>query len=286
MQYLHKVMRIPLEFYSQLRDIIRISDIVRLRIILTKKGNEYIGICPFHTEKTPSFTVNDSKKFYHCFGCNAHGDVIKFISENSGISYKDAAINLANDNGITLPSISSVQEKHYEELDYIHNILDLAAQFFISQLNDNVIKYLTIRGISSKTIQEFSLGFAPRGSELKNFFEQKSMTLKDLLKAGLVGKKEDGKIYEIFNKRIIFPIKNVYNKIVGFGGRSINDSNTPKYINSPETLIFKKGEIMYGENIATSYSYKDNFLIIVEGYMDVIALHQAGFKHAVASLGT
>ncbi len=279
-------MRIPLEFYSQIRDIVRVSDIIRLRIILIKKGGgEYVGICPFHSEKTASFTVNDSKKFYHCFGCSAHGDVIKFVSETNGISYKEAAIKISNDNGIALPKVSAILERQYAELDYIYNILDLATQFFVKKLTDNIIKYLTKRNISSEIIQNFSLGFAPGGTELERFFKQKSIPLKDLLKAGLVGRKEDGRIYEIFNKRIIFPIKNIYNKIVGFGGRTIAD-DLPKYINSPETSVFKKGEIMYGENIATSYSYKDNFSIVVEGYMDVIALHQAGFKNAVASLGT
>lgn len=278
-------MRIPLEFYSHIRDTVRVSDVVRLRLILTKKGGEYLGVCPFHSEKTPSFTVNDSKKFYHCFGCSAHGDVIKFVAETTGISYREAAIKIANDNGIDLPKVSVAQEKQYAELDQMYNILDLAAQFFISKLTDNIAKYLMKRGVLPKTIEEFSLGFAPGGGELERFFEKKSIPLKDLLKVGLVGKKEDGRIYEIFNNRIIFPIRNIYNKVVGFGGRAIGDV-MPKYINSPETIIFKKGEIMYGENIATGYAYKDNFSIVVEGYMDVIALHQAGFKQAVASLGT
>ena len=278
-------MRIPLEFYNQIRDSVRVSDIVRQRIVLTKKGSEYLGICPFHNEKTPSFTINDSKRFYHCFGCSAHGDVIRFVAETSGISYKEAAIKIAGDNGIELPKMSAAQEQKYEESEQIYNILELATQFFISKLADDSKKYLTQRGVSLDAIENFSIGYAPGGGELERFFEKKSVPLKDLLKAGLVGRREDGRIYEIFNKRIIFPIRNIYNKIVGFGGRTIDD-NMPKYINSPETMVFKKGETMYGENIATGYSYKDNYSIIVEGYMDVIALHQAGFKQAVASLGT
>ena len=278
-------MIIPLEFYTHLRDTIRISDIVKQRLVLSRKGNEYLGICPFHDEKTPSFTVNDAKRFYHCFGCSAHGDVIKFVSETTGISYKEAAIKIANDNGIELPKMSAVQEQKYEEADQIYNILNLATEFFQNNIDNPTIEYLKKRGVKLNSIKSFSIGFAPGGGLLEKFFREKSIPLKDLLKSGLFGKKEDGRIYEVFSKRIMFPIYNVYNKVVGFGGRALGDA-MPKYINSPETLVFKKSEVMYGENVATSQSYKDNYSIIVEGYMDVIALHQAGFKQAVASLGT
>lgn len=278
-------MKLPLEFYNHLRDAVRISDIVRLRILLTKKGNEYLGVCPFHDEKTPSFTVNDIKKFYHCFGCGAHGDVIRFVSETYGISYKDSAIKIAEENGIELPKLSPLQAKAYEEADQIYNILELAAQFFVSNLSLEVKDYLGKRGIEDSTINDFAIGYAPGGGELERFFKKKSIPLKDLLKSGLFGKKEDGRIYEVFNKRIMFPIRNSYNKMVAFGGRAIGDA-MPKYINSPETVVFKKSETMYGENLATSHAYKDNYSILVEGYIDVIALHQAGFKQAVACLGT
>ncbi len=278
-------MRIPLEFYNQLREAIRTSDVVRQRVVLTKKGGEYLGRCPFHEEKTPSFTVNDAKRFYHCFGCSAHGDVIRFVSETSGISYKEAAIKLANDNGIDLPKMSAQQEQHYEESDQIYKILDLAAQFFTSNLTSENNKYLKDRGLSEESIKKFAIGYAPGGGALEKFFEKKSIPLKDLLKAGLVGRRDDGRMYETFNKRIMFPIKNIYNKVVGFGGRALGDA-MPKYINSPETLVFKKGETMYGENTATGHAYKSNCSIVVEGYMDVIIMHQAGFNQAVASLGT
>lgn len=278
-------MILPLEFYHRLRDLVRVSEVVRGKVALTKKMGEYSGLCPFHTEKTPSFTVNDAKKFYHCFGCNAHGDVIRFVSETSGISYKEAAIKIAQERNIELPKMSAKEEKQYEEFDLIHNILELAAQFFSRNLNNEVIEYLTKRGISKNTIREFSIGFAPGNGELEKFLQTKSFYLRDLLNCGLFGKREDGRIYEIFNKRIMFPIRNTYNKIVAFGGRSIGDA-MPKYINSPETVLFKKSETLFGENAATGHFYKNNFAILVEGYMDVIALHQAGFKQVVASLGT
>ncbi len=278
-------MRFPLNFYEQLRNNIRTSDIVRQKVSLTKKGNEYSGLCPFHGEKTPSFTVNDAKRFYHCFGCGAHGDIIKFVAENYGMSYSESAKKIAQDNGIELPKISPQQAKIYEESDEIYKILELAAEFFTSQMTSELTNYLLKRGINNSSIKSFGLGFAPSRGKLEEFFKTKSIPLKDLLKSGLFGKRDDGKIYEIFNNRIMFPIKNIYNKIVGFGGRALGDA-MPKYINSPETIVFKKSETMYGENIATTHAYKDNYYIIVEGYTDVIALHQAGFKHAVASLGT
>lgn len=279
-------MIIPLEFYNHVRQQIRPSEIIRQKISLVRKGNEYSGLCPFHLEKTPSFTINDAKGFYHCFGCGAHGDVIKFVSETSGFSYKEAAIKIAQENGIELPKVTAIQEKEYEEAEKIYNILELASTYFANNLTKEVNTYLIKRGIKESTIKDFTLGYShAHKGHLIEYFEKKSIPLKDLLISGLVGKKEDGKIYEVFSNRIMFPIKNIYNKIVGFGGRVINDG-LPKYINSPETLVFKKNDVMYGENIAISASYKKNYSIIVEGYMDVIALHQAGINEAVASLGT
>lgn len=278
-------MIIPVEFYNYLREQIRTSDIVKQKVSLTKKGNEYLGICPFHSEKTPSFTVNDSKRFYHCFGCGVHGDIIKFVAETTGLSYKEAAVKIAQENSIELPKMSADQQKEYDEADQIYNVLELASAYFTDQIDKEVEGYLLARGITKNIKEQFSIGYAPGKGLLIKYFEKKSIPLKILLSSGLVGKKEDGKIYEVFNNRIIFPIRNTYNRVVGFGGRVIGDG-MPKYINSPETLVFKKSETMYGENTAISASYKKNYSIVVEGYMDVIALHQAGINEAVASLGT
>jgi DNA primase len=278
-------MKIPVEFYELLRNKINISDVVRQKITLTRKSGEYLGLCPFHIEKTPSFTVNDTKKFYHCFGCGAHGDVIKFISNANGMSYKESAIKLAQDYAIELPKLSKEQEVLYEETDQVLNVLKMATEFFQSQLTQESLNYLTTRGINQKAIEEFAIGFAPKGGKLQKFFEAKSVPLMRLAKAGLVGKKEDGRIYEIFHDRIIFPIRNIYNKTIAFGGRVIGNA-LPKYLNSPETIVFKKNETLYGENKAISAAYKKNYSILVEGYLDVISLHNAGFEEAVASLGT
>lgn len=278
-------MRIPLEFYELLRTRINLSDIVRQKVVLTKKSGNYLGLCPFHVEKSPSFTVNDAKRFYYCFGCTVHGDVIKFVASLSGLSYKEAAIKLANDYGIELPKLTLEQQKLHEESDELLDILEMAARFFTSQLSQEVCNYLRDRGISKEAIKEFSIGFAPPAKELQKFFEKKSISLKKLQKAGLVGKGNDGTMYEIFYNRIIFPIRNIYNKVIGFGGRVIGNG-LPKYLNSPETILFQKNETLYGENNAISVAYKKNHSILVEGYLDVIALHQAGFKETVASLGT
>ena len=278
-------MIIPVEFYNYLRSQLRASDIVKQKVSLTRKGNEYLGICPFHSEKTPSFTVNDAKRFYHCFGCGAHGDIIKFVAETTGLSYKEAAIKIAQENSIDLPKMTAAQKEEYDEAEQIYNVLELASAYFSDQINAEVEKYLLARGIDKNITDQFSIGYAPGKGLLIKYFEVKSIPLKILLNSGLVGKKEDGKIYEIFNNRIIFPIRNTYNRIVGFGGRALGDS-MPKYINSPETLVFKKSDTMYGENIAISAAYKKNYSIVVEGYMDVIALHKVGINEAVASLGT
>ncbi|WP_425363812.1 DNA primase [Candidatus Tisiphia endosymbiont of Hybos culiciformis] len=278
-------MRIPLEFYELLRTRINLSDIVRQKVVLTKKSGNYLGLCPFHVEKSPSFTVNDAKRFYYCFGCTVHGDVIKFVASLSGLSYKEAAIKLANDYGIELPKLTVEQQKLHEESDELLGILEMAERFFTSQLSQEVCSYLDDRGIDKEAIKEFSIGFAPPAKELQKFFKKKSISLKKLQKAGLVGERNDGTMYEIFYNRIIFPIRNIYNKVIGFGGRVIGDG-LPKYLNSPETILFQKNETLYGENNAISVAYKKNHSILVEGYLDVIALHQAGFKETVASLGT
>lgn len=278
-------MRVAADFFESIRTRVHVSDVVRRRVMLTKRGVEYTGLCPFHDEKSPSFTVNDIKRFYHCFGCGAHGDVIRFLSETSGLGYKEAAIKIAEDNGIEIPKLSQQEQQLYQEIDQIQNVLDLACDFFRKNLTGKPLEYLTTRSITGATIDDFSIGFAPSGGLLQKYLESKKIPLMMMSKAGLVNKGEDGKLYEIFRDRVIFPIRNIYGKVVGFGGRTIADA-MPKYLNSPETLVFKKNETLYGEDKATGEAYKQGNVIVVEGYMDLIALHSAGFKNSVASLGT
>lgn len=276
---------LPPDFLNQLRMQVRVSDIVRKKVMLTKKGNEFQGLCPFHNEKTPSFTVNDTKRFYHCFGCGAHGDAIKFESEITGLSYKESAILIAKDAGIEIPKIDKKKQQEYEEEDYLLGLVKQAHEFYRASLDSRARNYLNERGISDEHIDKFELGYSPGRGKLYEFFQKKSIKTEFLLKAGLVKRKDSGRIYELFNDRVMFPIRNIYNKIVGFGGRVLDDS-LPKYINSPETSFFKKNEIMYGENLAASKAHIKNYSILVEGYMDVIALQSRGYGEAVASLGT
>lgn len=278
-------MYIPYSFFEQLRDKVTVSDVVRQKINLTRKGQEYLGLCPFHNEKTPSFTVNDHKKFYHCFGCGAHGDVIGFVSETSGMSRHDAARKIAEDNGIAVPQPTAEQARQYEESEQIYKILSLAGHFFKESLSKDAKVYLEKRKISKQEISDYDIGYAPSGDVLQNYLESKKVTLRNIYDAGLVAKNEEGDVYPVFRNRIIFPIKNVYGKVIAFGGRIIGEGQ-PKYLNSPETLVFKKSETLYGEDKATGAAYQKNRIIVVEGYLDVIAMHTSGFSETVATLGT
>ncbi len=279
-------MRITSDFFELLRTKISVSEVAAKNISLTRKGVEYSGLCPFHSEKSPSFTINDHKRFYHCFGCGAHGDVIKFVSETSGLSYKESAIKLATENNIEIPKISKNEEKIYEEMDQIYNVLEIASDFFQKQLNDKVLRYMESRSLDRKIIDEFAIGFAPSKKALQSYLESKNIPLVMMNKAGLVTKNEKGEIYENFRDRVIFPIKNIYGKIIGFGGRAMSDDVSPKYLNSPETMVFKKSETLYGEDRAIGEGYRKGNIIVVEGYMDLITLQSAGFKNSVATLGT
>ena len=278
-------MNITTDFFELLRSRINVSDVVRKKVALKKRGLEYTGLCPFHSEKSPSFTVNDIKRFYHCFGCQAHGDVIRFTSEIFGLGYKASAIKLAQEYGIEIPKLSKAEERMYEEVDQIHHVLQLAMEFFQKNLTNDAKLYLQSRHFKQSTIQDHKIGYASSGDTLRKYLEQQKIPLVMMHKAGLVGKGEDGSIYEIFRDRIIFPIRSLYGKVVGFGGRTMRGS-MPKYLNSPETIVFKKNEIVYGEDKAMGMAYKTGRIIVVEGYMDQIAMYSHGIENTVASLGT
>jgi DNA primase len=273
-----------LNFFESLRTKLDIVEIIGQYTNLQRKGKEFLGVCPFHSERTPSFTVNPIKQFYHCFGCSAHGDVIKFLSTQNGLSYKEAAIKIAQEKNIPIPKYSKEDEEEDSEAEKIYTINNLANQFFQKSLDHKAVKYLNNRNIPNTTIQKFALGFAPKEG-LKKYLEQHNTSLSLMHKAGLIAKGDSGNIYEVFRNRVMFPIFNIYGKIIGFGGRTMENIQ-PKYLNSPETLLFKKSESFYGENRAISASYKMGNIILVEGYMDVISMHEAGFTNTLASLGT
>jgi DNA primase len=227
------------KFYEEIRSKCRVSEIIGRTISLAKKGSEYLGLCPFHNEKSPSFTINDIKEFYHCFGCGAHGDVIKFISEKYRISYNEAATKLAEENGIEVRKLSKKEEELYQEIDVLYSITEMSANFYRSNITNEVKQYLEKRSIKPDLIEKFEIGFAQNGNILYKFLDSKNYPLMMMNKAGIVGKDESGNIYDIFRNRIIFPIRNIYNKVVGFGGRIIGEG-LPKYINSPDNILFHK----------------------------------------------
>lgn len=270
-------------FYDLIKNQVSILDVISKRVDLKRQSNNYLGLCPFHSEKTPSFSVNPIKKFFYCFGCHAGGDVISFVSQIEGSSYKQSALQLAKDYNIEIPkTLTSKEEK--DEFEELHNILELALGFYKQNLSKEVINYLASRGIRQEDIERFEIGYAPGNNYLRKFLDSKSISLLMMDKTGLIGRKGSD-VYEVFRRRIIFPIRDNYNRLIAFGGRCL-DGAMPKYLNSPETQLFQKSEVLYGLNFAYKSCYKTNRVIVVEGYMDLIKMHIGGFTETVATLGT
>ncbi|WP_410542837.1 DNA primase [Wolbachia endosymbiont of Tetranychus urticae] len=253
-----------------------LSDIVGKKVRLIKRGDSFVGLCPFHNEKTPSFSVSNVKGLYYCFGCSAHGDAFEFISQTEGLSFKEALENLASVVGVELPKNLSFAKEN----DKLFSALNLAASWF-AQKNRGVMAYLRQRKISLKIIDKFRIGYAP-SSGLKEYLNSSGIKDEILIDVGLINKNSRDYFYD----RLIFPIHNITGKVIGFGGRALNSEQQPKYLNSPESQLFKKRENLYGLNFALSEIRKKQHLFVVEGYMDVIALHQAGISNTVAPLGT
>ncbi|MBR5129943.1 MAG: DNA primase [Alphaproteobacteria bacterium] len=276
-------------FIEELRMRLSLADIVGKRVKLTSKGREHSGLCPFHNEKTPSFTVNEDKGFYHCFGCGAHGDMIKFVMDTEKMPFREAVEYLANLAGIPMPKDSPRQEAYEKKYAGLSAIMEEACRFFQENLfglsGKNARNYLIGRGISGNIAKQFRLGYAPHGSQLAAHLRTKGYSMTDCISLGLVGRRQDGTFYDYFYDRVMFPILDRRKRVIGFGGR-IMGKGEPKYLNSPETTLFHKGEQLYALPNAIETIRKKNSAILVEGYMDVIALHSTGFTNAVAPLGT
>lgn len=284
-------MKISNAFLDELRTRLLPSEVIKKKVNLkSKNGREFNGLCPFHKEKTPSFTVSDEKGFYHCFGCGAHGDIVSFAMKQEGLSFVDAVQKLAEQAGIQMPKMSKDEiEKEKKALSLIE-VIEQACKWYEEQLNTAQAKvatdYLKKRGIQANTIKKFRLGFAPnKRIGLKEFLNKQNIKDKTLLEAGLIIKPDSGDPYDRFRNRIIFPIINRRNKVIAFGGRILSEGQ-PKYLNSPETSLFNKSDILYNEPNARSLAYKTGKLVVAEGYMDVIAMDMAGIKTGVAPLGT
>ncbi len=282
-------MTISPEFMDELRARLALSDIVAKRVRLRRAGREHIGLCPFHKEKTPSFTVNDDKAFYHCFGCGAHGDVIRFVMETEGASFPEAIERLAGLAGLAVPQARPEDKAREARRKSLMDVTEAAARWFAAQLAANIgtaaRDYLKGRGVGKEAIAAFRIGFAPnRRDALKTAMLARGIDEDQLIAAGLLIRPEDGsESYDRFRNRIIFPIADGGGRIVAFGGRALGDARA-KYLNSPETPLFSKGRLLY--NLHRARASRDGPVIVAEGYMDVIALVSAGLNRAVAPLGT
>lgn len=285
-------MRISESKIEEIRNSANIVDIVSEYVQLRKRGRNYIGLCPFHSEKTPSFTVSDEKQIYHCFGCHNGGNVFKFLMEYKKISFIEAVQELAEQLGIELNYDESAREGQSEQEILFDINTEVARYFSNNLLNDEegqiARDYFQKRNIKVQTMRAFGLGYALNGWEnLVSFLKQKNIDLEKALQLGLIGRNKDGRVYDKLAGRIIFPIFSPNGRVVAFAGRKLREDDTGgKYINSPESIIYVKGRVLYGLSFAKDEIRKLDKAIIVEGYMDLISLYQAGIKNVVAVSGT
>lgn len=280
-------------FLQEVRERTDIVALIGEYVHLTRRGNRYWGLCPFHSEKTPSFSVNPERQMYYCFGCKAAGDAFRFLMEREHLTFHEAVVQLAARAGLGLPRVerSPEEERRARERQEILEALEFSARFFEHQLlqspaGHRALEYLRGRGLEEATIRRFRLGYAPdRWDGLLRAAGQR-FPAEVLVRAGLVQPREGGGYYDRFRHRVMFPIADVRGRVVAFGGRALEPDQVPKYYNSPEGPLFSKRSHLYGLHLAREAIRSGDLAIVVEGYMDAIALHQAGFPAAVASLGT
>lgn len=279
---------IPQSFINDLIDRADIVDVVGSRVALKKSGKNYSGLCPFHDEKSPSFSVSPDKQFFHCFGCQESGSALTFLMKYERMEFVEAVETLAKDLGLTVPKEKS--NRNYVEVDQrIFQALEKAERVYKQQLRGMpaAVDYLKGRGLTGVTARDFGIGYAPEGwHSLSEVLLDEDVSAEVMLKAGLTIKNDSGRVYDRFRHRIMFPIRDVRGRVIGFGGRKLGDEEGPKYLNSPETPVFAKNQELYGLYEARKALRNIDRLLVVEGYMDVVALAQGGFRNAVATLGT
>jgi len=277
--------QIPQDFIDELLARVDIVDIVDIRVSLKKSGSNYSACCPFHNEKTPSFTVSQTKQFYHCFGCSANGNAIGFLMEYDGMHFVDAIETLAESVGMEVPRDAKAAQVR-DDTKPLYTLMESIAAFYKAQLKQapEAIAYLKQRGLNGDIAKRFGIGFIPDGWDtLQQHFPNEDTAL---VKTGMLVKPDGGKRpYQRFRNRIMFPIRDRRGRVIGFGGR-VMDNQEPKYLNSPETPLFHKGSELYGLYEARKAAQDSNAVIVVEGYMDVVALAQHGIENTVATLGT
>ncbi len=278
------------KFIEELRARLSIVDVVGAKVKLTRKGREYTACCPFHNEKTPSFTVNEAKGFYHCFGCGAHGDIVRFEMEANGLPFLDALKKLADKAGLPMPQLSHENHEKSEVRKTQYEIMEMAVKYFEKNLRLTggrpALDYLYNRGFNDDIISKFHLGYAPNNNGLKAWLSGKGVSEHDMIELGLASLSEkNSRVFDFFRDRVIIPIFDKAGRPIAFGGR-VMDGSQPKYLNSPETPIFNKRHVLYNLNNARDKAYEARKIIVCEGYMDVIALSKYGFEYVVAPLGT
>jgi DNA primase len=284
-------MAFPQEFLDRIRAMVPIADVVGRKVRLTKRGREHTGLCPFHNEKTPSFTVSEDKGFYHCFGCGAHGDVISFVVEQEGLSFPEAGEKLAGEAGLEVPKSTPQEREREQRRGSLYEVVEEACRWYEQQLASKdgqaARDYLAGRGIDRETRAAFRLGYAPGGrGALRQAMHARGYPDDQLIAAGLLKQPEDGgSPRDYLFDRVIFPITDRRGQVIAFGGRTMGEAKA-KYLNSPESELFHKGRVLYNLARARRAARDTGELIVAEGYMDVIALAQAGFPAAVAPLGT
>ncbi|MEJ2609388.1 MAG: DNA primase [Candidatus Thiodiazotropha sp.] len=280
--------KIPTQFIDRLLNQVDIVELINRRVPLKKAGQDYLACCPFHDEKTPSFSVSPSKQFYYCFGCGAHGTAIGFLMEYDNLGFVEAVEDLAQQVGLEVPKEGGQDQG--PDLRPLYSLMEESARFYQQQLKhhnhaSHAIEYLKARGLSGKIAATYGIGYAPVGwDNLTRTLGSDDTALSHLLKCGMINEL-DGKRYDRFRNRIIFPIRDPRGRTIGFGGRVLGDDK-PKYLNSPETPLFHKSRALYGLYEARQANKKITHLLVVEGYMDVVALAQHGILNAVATLGT
>ena len=283
--------RIPQSFIDDLLNRVDIVEVIDARVSLKKAGREYQACCPFHNEKTPSFTVSPGKQFYHCFGCGAHGSAVGFLMDYEHLEFPDAIEELARSVGMEVPHEAASGHRTDHRSNDHYSLLERAERYYRNQLREhaqaaNAVDYLKQRGLSGEIAATFGLGYAPPGwDSLLRHLGSDSETQKAAVELGLLVQKDDNRLYDRFRDRIMFPIRDRRGRTIGFGGRVLGN-DTPKYMNSPESPLFHKGRELYGLFEARKANQKLERLLVVEGYMDVVALAQFGLTHAVATLGT
>lgn len=281
----------PPAFLDEIRERLTLSEVIGKRMRLTRAGREFKGCCPFHKEKSASFYVNDEKKFFHCFGCGAHGDVIGFTMRHDGQSFPEAIENLAAQAGLQVPQDTPVQRAQFDKHKRLMDLLERATVFFQEQLHTPAGRegrnYLLKRGLSDEAQQRFRLGYAPQDAQaIIRKLQGEGFSLPEMMEVGLIKKAEDRPDhYSFFRNRVMFPVSDRQGRTVAFGGRVMGEGE-PKYLNSPDHALFHKGKLLYGLSRARAAINQGQPLIVVEGYMDVIALVEAGYIGAVAPLGT